>query len=239
MGLRYSKNKSVYFTIDDAPSKDFRKKVNYLHSKKIPAIFFCIGKNIEKRKSEVVYAIKKGFIIGNHSYRHIRFSELLLKECYKEIDKTDKLIEELYKRARIKRPMKIFRFPYGNKGSKSLTYVRRNKILRNIFKNLSTRKERKIQSYLKVQHYKQPKFEGITYDYFYKLNLDKDVDVFWTHDFREYDLPLKETIENSKTIFKSNSNDIILLHDHDRTLKEFFKIIEFLLSKNVKFLKCR
>jgi hypothetical protein len=29
--------KQVYLTIDDAPSKDFRKKVNFLHKNKIPA----------------------------------------------------------------------------------------------------------------------------------------------------------------------------------------------------------
>jgi len=94
--------KFAYLTIDDCPSSDFKRKVDFLFSKNIPAIFFCIGKLTEKRKRIVIYAIKKNFIIGNHSYSHIPFSKLSLKEGKREIKKTDKLIEQLYEKAKVK-----------------------------------------------------------------------------------------------------------------------------------------
>ena len=51
--------KIAYLTIDDAPSNDFKRKVDYLLSKSIPAIFFCRGNLMEKRPEVVTYAIKK------------------------------------------------------------------------------------------------------------------------------------------------------------------------------------
>ena len=59
--------KIAYLIIDDGPSKDMKKKVDFLVSKKIPAIWFCRGDYLEKRPEAAVYAIKKGHIIGNHS----------------------------------------------------------------------------------------------------------------------------------------------------------------------------
>ena len=50
--------KNVYLTIDDAPSKDFREKIDFLISKNIPAIIFCVGNKIEDRSEDVIYAIK-------------------------------------------------------------------------------------------------------------------------------------------------------------------------------------
>ncbi|MCD6471339.1 polysaccharide deacetylase family protein, partial [bacterium] len=50
-------------TVDDCPSSDFKRKVDFLLLKNIPAIFFCIGKLTEKRKKVIIYAIKNGFII--------------------------------------------------------------------------------------------------------------------------------------------------------------------------------
>ena len=78
-----------YLTIDDAPSEDFRNKVKHLVEKEIPAIFFCRGDYLVERSEDVILAIKKGFVIGNHSYNHARFSEIPLKECFHQIKQTD------------------------------------------------------------------------------------------------------------------------------------------------------
>lgn len=40
--------KIVYLTIDDSPSIYMEEKINYLYSRNIPAIVFCIGNLIEK-----------------------------------------------------------------------------------------------------------------------------------------------------------------------------------------------
>jgi len=102
-----------YLTIDDAPSKEFKQKIDFLISKRIPAILFCEGRFLKKRSKLAIYAIKNGFIIGNHSYDHPRFPKLSLEQCKKQIIKTDKIIEKIYEKAKIKRPFKVFRFPYG------------------------------------------------------------------------------------------------------------------------------
>ena len=111
--------KKAYMTIDDSPSVDFLDKVKYLHKKKIHAIIFCLGNNLVKHKPQVIKAIKLDFIIGNHCYDHKKLSEFSLAKAKKQILSTDKIIDDLYKKAKVKRPVKFFRFPYGDTGGKN------------------------------------------------------------------------------------------------------------------------
>ena len=235
--------KVVYLTIDDAPSKDFREKVDFLLSKNIPAVFFCRGDFLEQRTDAVVYAIKKGFIIGNHSYDHRRFSDLTLEQCFEEIQRTDKIIDELYKKAGVRRPARFFRFPFGDKGASK-----------------NTEAFEPIQEFLRKLGYKQPKFKGITYKYFRRDGLANDADWYWTYDVLEYAVFNKENvhrkffgIDNFEKVFErldkdvpdgygrygglnySQSEEIILLHDHSETTHMFRPIIERLLAKGIIF----
>jgi peptidoglycan-N-acetylglucosamine deacetylase len=213
----------AYLTIDDSPSKDFKKKVDYLLKKNIPAIFFCRGDLIEKREKEIIYAIKKGFIIGNHSYNHPHFSQLSFEDETEQIKKTDKIINNIYKKAGLK-SKKIFRFPYGDKGN--------NKTIK------------KLQQVLKNLIYRQPEWHGITYKWFKDRKLDKNYDCYWTCDIKEWCLKgnYNEDIKTFNDVLKrinktrnSNSNEIILMHDHEQTTKYFFKIIDELIKKDFKF----
>ena len=217
------KSKTVYLTIDDAPSDDFRKKADFLKENKIQAIFFCLGKLLVKKEEDVIYAIKKGFIIGNHSYNHPYFSKIPLSEAKNQIKKTDIIINNLYKKARAKRALNIFRFPYGDKGG---------------------RNKEAIQDFLRKLNYQQPKFKGVTYPYFSKFKLNKALDIFWTFDLEEYiNKDWKVIIEkiNSKnpkfggSLMNKNSSDIILIHDHKETTNLFFKIIKELQKRRMKF----
>ncbi|HEX8010618.1 MAG TPA: polysaccharide deacetylase family protein [Casimicrobiaceae bacterium] len=152
--------KIAYLTIDDAPSPSLRMKTDYLHSKGIPAIFFCLGKSMEERPELVVDAIQKGFVIGNHSYDHPHFSDLPLPECYQQIERTDQIIEHLYSQAGVRRPARLFRFPFGDKGG--LTYS-------NVFlpyEGEGAARKAALQNYLRQGGYIQPRFEGVTYQYF-------------------------------------------------------------------------
>ncbi|MEK6757877.1 MAG: polysaccharide deacetylase family protein [Nanoarchaeota archaeon] len=216
--------KIAYLTIDDAPSKDFRKKIDYLSLKNIPAIIFCEGGCIKKRPKEVIYAIRKGFIIGNHSYNHQHFSKIPLKECFEEIKKTNELIEEIYKKSKIKRPIKLFRFPYGDRGGKN---------------------KKKLEEYLKFLGYKQPRFEKINYFWYKFGRFHKHPDIFWTFNIKEYEIGKKkfgnQTIDSIYNLIdksyrlKSSSRDIILIHDHHDTTKYFNSLINRLLKKGIKF----
>ena len=103
----------VILTFDDGPSKRFGELLDYLIKNNQRAIFFCIGKNLEKAQNKklIIKAIRNGFLIGNHSYSHHSFNRISFNKARMEITKTDKIIEDLYKIAGIKRKVKLFRFP--------------------------------------------------------------------------------------------------------------------------------
>ena len=108
---------NIYLTIDDAPSSHLTDKINFLSEHHIPAIFFCRGEFLEKNKLLVINAIQKGFIIGNHSYTHPYFLQTPLDVIYEEIQKTEDLIDECYLQAHVKRPYKLIRLPFGDRGA--------------------------------------------------------------------------------------------------------------------------
>lgn len=240
-------SKIAYITIDDAPSKDMRLKVDYLVEKGIPAIFYCRGDFMEKNINHVIYAIEKDFIIGNHSYSHPYFSELSYAECVEEIAKTEKLIDEAYSKAKLPRKYKIFRFPFGDKGG--------GKDLLKIY----TEKEKihidKIQTYLKNEGFQRACFEKITYSNYLQANLENYVDSSWTFDVKDYVLLSKELQKkhsllkvedflrkldihdpkNGLGINDQSSNDIVILHDFEECTLVFEPIIEKLISKKLRF----
>lgn len=239
-----------YLTIDDGPTKDFTRKINILVSRNIPAIFFCIGKHLEKRPDEVINAIRKGYVIANHSYSHPSFSAIPLTQCYEEIEKTDEIITQLYNEAGYPRPGKFFRFPKGNKGTQEV----------GDFFDIMTPKTQKgitrkqsIQSYLRRLGYTQPPFGNITYRYYKEAGLLTDVDCLWTYDCMEFavlkDEPLygidslekvlmrmdEDEPEGYRGLNDDGSDDIILLHDMEGTEDMFIPIIDRLLTKSIIF----
>ncbi|MFW6288127.1 MAG: polysaccharide deacetylase family protein, partial [bacterium] len=158
-------NKVGYLTIDDVPSEDFRNKVDFLLAKKIPAIFFCEGQKISGYEEELIYAIKNAFIIANHSWSHGDFNELPKEIIKEEIVETDKLINELYRNAALERKIKLFRFPFLNKGGDNKEF---------------------IQRLLDGLGYKRAIFEGINYAWYQKEGHNQDIDVYCTYDSMDW-----------------------------------------------------
>ncbi len=103
-------------TIDDSPSEDFLRKIDFLHKKNIPAVFFCTGDAIRSSFESVKTAIRHGFYIGNHTTHHYHLSSRSVRECYAEIGETDSLIAKAYKSCGISDYPKLIRYPYGDKG---------------------------------------------------------------------------------------------------------------------------
>lgn len=239
----------IYLTIDDGPSPDTKNKVDYLVANNIPAIFFCTGEHMEKYPEAVIYAIQKGFIIGNNGYKPQRASELGYRKTTEEIIKTEKIINELYEKSGIKRPIKVFRFPYGDKGNRTDYFNQpKNNAHEIIVKN-------NLQLFLKRHGFKQPAFENITYDYYKNKNLSTDADVAWTYDTCDYALRnqqrqqslklfsledlLKRMDENNPKLGlglnRSLSNEIVLMHDFENLTNLFQPLIEKLKSKGFIF----
>lgn len=106
----------VYLTIDDGPSEKFETFVDFLHERKIPAVFFNRGDFMEARPEVVLYGISKGFIMANHTYSHRRASKLTHEAMAEEISRTDQILDDLYAQSGVTRPGKYFRFPYMDRG---------------------------------------------------------------------------------------------------------------------------
>jgi peptidoglycan-N-acetylglucosamine deacetylase len=218
--MNTTQNKKVYLTIDDGLSNDARPKLDLLLAKGIPAILFCRGDLLQRSPDIAIYAIQKGFVIGNHSYSHPSFSHIDLNIARQEITRSEHLIDNVYKRAHAKRPAKIFRFPYGDNGGAN---------------------KPKIQKILSDQGYQQPRFLNIRYAAFLERSGDKDT--HWTVDLEEYRLDTQAVgmklrafdPHNTASPLDRNSSEILLLHDHERTTKEFLRIIEQLSRMDLDF----
>lgn len=238
--------KAAYLTIDDAPTVDFRAKIDYLAERNIPAIFFCIGRLLEERPADTVYAIHKGFVIGNHTYSHPHCSELTVAECCEEIQRTHEIVEDIYQQAEVPRPGRFFRFPYGDKGG----------LQPNAYAPLSAEgaaRKTAIQRYLRELGYTQPAFPDVTYPHFRQAGLLEDVDWYWTYDCFEWSVHNENPVygitslekvlarmdENAPTggrgLNVAGSAEIILTHDHAESTEIFWPIVERLAEKGMQF----
>ena len=100
----------VALTFDDGPAGDQTEKVlTVLKEYKTKATFFCIGKNIELHKEQLLKIHREGHIIGNHSYTHDFWYDLQYKNAFVEdMKKTNLLVNEI-----TGQKMQFFRPPYG------------------------------------------------------------------------------------------------------------------------------
>lgn len=119
--------KTAYMTIDDSPTYDTDRLTDFLVERNVPAVLFCIGsaytdldlpcQGMEQLPDPIVRAIEKGFVVANHTYTHRRSSELPYVEVIAEIEKTEALIDAMYKRAGKARTHKLLRFPHIDRGA--------------------------------------------------------------------------------------------------------------------------
>jgi peptidoglycan/xylan/chitin deacetylase (PgdA/CDA1 family) len=219
----------AYLTIDDAPSDDFTHKLAFLRARGVPAVFFCIGERLERHEGAVMHAIRDGFLIGNHSYSHPRFSELSVDAATREITLTDAIIERLYRAAGRQLPAKLFRFPYGDKGRDIRLLNRRLTALG--YAGLRIADPRLTFPFLRWLRF-------------------RDADSWWTFDVldwclahadHQYRIHSPQDVfdrldrELSRTWWTIGSNHVFLLHDHTATADVFEHTIELLLARGFVF----
>lgn len=223
----------AYLTIDDTSSRITPNIMDYLNQKNITPIMFSVGKHTENYFAEAIYSIRKGAIIGNHSYSHPNFSEISFEACIDEIEKQERILNRLYQEAGIERKYKIFRFPYGDKGGES---------------------KEELQKYLKKEHFCRIDDTMINFNWYREYGLNKDIDVFWTFDFGEYQLQYNNGFtydsilqrihdKNPKTggeLLNKSASHIILIHDQEKTeevMPNYYKILlEYIIDMGVEFI---
>lgn len=246
--------KNAILTIDDAPSSDFRSKVAILQELGVPAVFFCTGSLIRKREKELIESIHAGFILGNHSYNHHHFSKLTLRQCERQIIKASVLIDKVYKMAGIQRPVKWFRFPYGDKGDGRMG---------NIFEPASSHGKTKrdaIQKILSDNGYTFDMKDWLPYKIFDDFEIKTEIDWTWTFDVMEWSILMSKPMMNLSSVDKvlermeeaspidcrgnwdeprwldaPFSREIILTHDHAKNTTFFRSLIEKMLSLGIQF----
>ena len=217
---------NTILTIDDISSKNTIAIVDYLNSLGIKALLFGVGEYIEKNYTEAQYVLKKGMILGNHSYSHPHFSTLSLNECIEEIQRNEEVLNKLYESVGIQKTYRPFRFPFGDKGGSNYE---------------------DIQKYLKENGFNKLDDSRITYPYWKENRLDKDIDTYWTYDVEEYrvrpnsDFCREDVLKKIDEFDFNDGNQIILLHAHDETeamWNDYYKeIIDRLLQKNINFIE--
>ena len=222
----------AYLTIDDIASQNTKAIINYLCEKGITAVLFAWGERVEKYYEDALYALKKGMIIGNHSYSHPNFSSISVEEGIAEIEKCEAVIEKLYRDASVERKYKLFRFPYGDKGGTN---------------------KKAYQEYLQKDGFCKLDDRNNTMDYWSEYGLDKDLDTYWTFDFEEYkirpgsDFTQEDVMKNIDEYFgkiengtiDKKSQQLFLIHAHDETeelVPEYYKLfIEEVINRGVCF----
>ncbi len=224
-------NKAIV-TIDDMASENTPAVVDYLCEKKITAVMFAVGENVEKHYEQAAYALQKGMLIGNHSYSHPGFSGISMEECVEQIERTEEILDKLYRDAGVERKYKPFRFPYGDKGGD---------------------KHAALQELFKKKGFDKLSDDAITYPWYLESGAHEDIDTFWTFDFAEYRIRpgadfTEETVferMNDMTpgvgapLLKEGNSHILLLHAHDDTEKmvpEYYRLfLDYAIEKGVVF----
>jgi len=110
-----TETKKIYVTIDDGPKNDMDVILEELGEKKVT--FFMIGELLDTNYGFNIACktLELGHEIGNHSYSHPEFSKISVDKAKKEIERTGKIINNVYKSVGKKNPL-LFRFPYGDSG---------------------------------------------------------------------------------------------------------------------------
>jgi peptidoglycan-N-acetylglucosamine deacetylase len=184
--------KIAYLTIDDSPTRYTDELTDWLATRGIPAVLFCIGstytdlhvdgEGMEQNPEPIVRAIQKGFHVGNHLWSHRRASELTLEVIIEEIEKTEGLIDKLYRRSGKTRPAKLLRFPYIDRGTGgwivdySAMGPHRDYVTKMFSSGLNITleppsqrlidKKHALQDYLKREGFRTDVYDGVTFDWY-------------------------------------------------------------------------
>lgn len=91
-----SYSRVVAITFDDGPNHSTTTTLlDGLRERGVKATFFLVGERIQWNEDLVLRMKEEGHLIGNHSYSHTDLTKLSEEELLKEINETNRLIEEI------------------------------------------------------------------------------------------------------------------------------------------------
>lgn len=86
----------VALTFDDGPHPVYTPQLlDGLNERGVHATFFVVGKNIMGNEALLKRMETEGHLIGNHTYSHVKLSELDIARACAEVEKTNALICEV------------------------------------------------------------------------------------------------------------------------------------------------
>ncbi len=188
----------AYLTIDDSPSSRMDDLIDAFVEKEIPALFFCRGDLLEKNPIMALKAVERGFVLGNHAYSHERASNENYEDFVDQIEKTERLIDNVYSMAGIEKPGQYFRFPHLDRGCGSWIMdfeafdVKQRTLVKSIFTeglnvvsakqpdDAAREKMQKLQEYLKEGGYSVP-FKGVNIDWYKDKQVQAANDCLFTY----------------------------------------------------------
>ncbi|MDB5429574.1 MAG: polysaccharide deacetylase, partial [Caulobacter sp.] len=98
----------VALTFDDGPDGRWTPQIlKILKDKHVPATFFVIGQNMQKRPDLVAREVREGHVVGSHTWSHPNIAETPLIETDVELNATQRLFEVITGRS-----MRLFRPPF-------------------------------------------------------------------------------------------------------------------------------
>jgi peptidoglycan/xylan/chitin deacetylase (PgdA/CDA1 family) len=104
--------KVVALTYDDGPNPPYTNQLlDILDRYQVKATFFEVGRNIEKHPEIVPMIVTRGHELANHSYSHTDMMFKPREFLLSEIEKTDKLLQEVG----VKQDSISFRPPFGRR----------------------------------------------------------------------------------------------------------------------------
>lgn len=84
----------IALTFDDGPSQYTEEIIDILKENEVNATFFILGNKVDSYQEVLIKSVRNGNELGNHSYNHKWLSRLSTPELIRQIDRTQKVIEE-------------------------------------------------------------------------------------------------------------------------------------------------
>ncbi|MBM7564222.1 polysaccharide deacetylase family protein [Paenibacillus sacheonensis] len=114
-------SKAIAITFDDGPNTLYtRQTADLFNAVSGKATFFIVGEKIESHADFIREIHDEGHEIGNHTFSHPFLTQISEEEAFEEIDRTDKLIEQV-----IGRRTAVFRAPYLDSNEATLALADR------------------------------------------------------------------------------------------------------------------